>query len=122
MSRAGELLDADNILTSPDLLRGVGLSSRKQDIITLTQTRKEVQNDKIITVRDIVNIDYKNSILFINENRKQKKKGRNSEDNKPHIPMGEDYYTDSNCDWMGRWSGCVATDCHSTADSCRRLR
>jgi hypothetical protein len=62
--RAGELLDVDNILTSPDLLNEVGLSSWRQGIITLAQTGKEVQHDKMITVGGIVNIDYINSFLF----------------------------------------------------------
>ena len=43
--RAGELLDVDNILTSPDLLQAVGLSARRQDIIILPQTRKDGKNE-----------------------------------------------------------------------------
>ena len=44
--RAGELLDVVNILTSPDLLRTVGLPARRYNKIILSQARREVKNEE----------------------------------------------------------------------------
>jgi hypothetical protein len=43
--RAGESSDVAINLTSPDLLRAVGLSARRQDTIILLQTGKDVKNE-----------------------------------------------------------------------------
>jgi hypothetical protein len=43
--RAGESSDVAINLTSPALLRAVGLSARRQDTIILLQTGKEVKNE-----------------------------------------------------------------------------
>ncbi len=64
LARAGESLDVGHILTSPDLLRGVGLPARRQDVIILAQTRKEIQDDKMTIDRALVAIGSANSILF----------------------------------------------------------
>ena len=64
MLRAGETSDGVIDLTSPDPLRRVGLPIRRQVMISLAQTRKEVQNDKMIIDRVIVAIGFVNSTLF----------------------------------------------------------